>query len=138
MLPDGDTLHTLVAEYKTVERVANFLGIEKCILRAYIRNIPELNKEVQRVQQMPYRKPKSTVESTPEYKRRLRKDLCAYCNVYPYIPMTIDHIVPASKGGENHMDNYTAACRECNAAKADTDLLHFMLEQRQEEVECMT
>ncbi len=136
MLP-RETLEGLVAEYRTVDRIAGFLGVEKCVLRAYIRNIPELNKEVQRVQQAPYRQPRSTVESTPEYKRRLRKDLCVYCNAYPYVPMTIDHIIPASKGGENHMDNYAAACRECNAEKSDTDLLTFMLEQRQE-VECMT
>lgn len=136
MLP-RDTLESLVAEYKTVGVISEFLGVEKCVLRAYIRNIPELNKEVQRVQQAPYRKDKSTVESTPDYKRRLRKDLCVYCNAYPHVPMTIDHIVPASKGGENHMHNYAAACRNCNAKKADTDLLTFMLEQRQEEA-CTT
>lgn len=32
--------------------------------------------------------------------------------------MTVDHIVPLSKGGANEMENYAAACEKCNTAKA--------------------
>jgi 5-methylcytosine-specific restriction endonuclease McrA len=127
-----ETLYSLVEEYKTVERVADFLGLEKCVLRAYIRQIPELNKEVQRIQQAPYRKRGTTVESTPQYKKRLRCDPCAYCGNYSDTLMTIDHVIPTARGGENHMDNMTSACRECNARKADTTLLMYLLQQRED------
>lgn len=31
----------------------------------------------------------------------------------------IDHIVPLSKGGRNHVSNCTAICQKCNRAKSD-------------------
>lgn len=34
-----------------------------------------------------------------------------------YTVMEIDHIVPFSLGGRNHVDNYQLTCKECNRAK---------------------
>ncbi len=33
--------------------------------------------------------------------------------------MTKDHIVPKSKGGPDHIDNYQTMCTQCNRIKAD-------------------
>lgn len=30
---------------------------------------------------------------------------------------SVDHVVPKSKGGENKMENYVAACKNCNVKK---------------------
>lgn len=35
--------------------------------------------------------------------------------------MTIDHIIPKSKGGENTLENLQPMCNTCNAKKADKD-----------------
>jgi len=46
-------------------------------------------------------------------------------NLYGYRPdgtevmLTKDHIVPKSKGGPNHFDNYEPMCADCNTEKAD-------------------
>lgn len=42
---------------------------------------------------------------------------CVYCGTDE--DLTIDHIVPLSKGGENTFGNCTIACRSCNASKSD-------------------
>lgn len=42
---------------------------------------------------------------------------CVYCGTDK--DLTIDHIVPLSKGGENTFGNCTIACRSCNASKSD-------------------
>lgn len=52
----------------------------------------------------------------------LRRDrhTCAYCGiVFPEHLLTVDHIVPESKGGPLSWTNTCAACRDCNARKAD-------------------
>jgi hypothetical protein len=47
---------------------------------------------------------------------------CGYCRVpsrYVYAPMTIDHIMPQSKGGSDQRDNLWLACPRCNGFKSD-------------------
>jgi 5-methylcytosine-specific restriction endonuclease McrA len=45
---------------------------------------------------------------------------CAYCKQqFPVKELTIDHVVPKSKGGLRTWENSVTACRSCNAEKAD-------------------
>jgi 5-methylcytosine-specific restriction endonuclease McrA len=128
-MPKTEVLFHLIEEHRSVEKVAEILGEEKCVLRAQIRHIPHLHKRVQQIMQQPYR-PALIVDSLPQYKKRLRGDLCAYCGEYSDQKMTIDHIEPTSMGGSNTVDNITAACAPCNSRKSNTDLLTFMLAER--------
>ena len=41
---------------------------------------------------------------------------CAYCGIKGN--MTIDHVIPLSKGGEHCIENVVPACIECNRAKS--------------------
>jgi 5-methylcytosine-specific restriction endonuclease McrA len=34
--------------------------------------------------------------------------------------LTIDHVIPRSKGGTNALKNTVASCHRCNQAKADS------------------
>lgn len=127
-----EALFHLVEQHGSVEKVAEVIGEEKCVLRARIRHIPHLHNHVQRLMQRPYR-PAALTESRAQYKSRLRKDLCVFCGRHPVdvgSKMTIDHIVPVSKGGPNTVENIAAACSSCNSRKSDTDLLTFMLSER--------
>lgn len=46
--------------------------------------------------------------------------VCAYCgSAEPGQPLTIDHVVPRSRGGRNTWDNVVAACGPCNRRKGD-------------------
>ncbi len=53
----------------------------------------------------------------------LRRDhyTCQYCGSTK--SLTIDHIIPRSKGGKNTWDNVVAACERCNSRKGDRTLL---------------
>jgi hypothetical protein len=45
---------------------------------------------------------------------------CSYCGVgHEETKLTIDHIIPASKGGKDCEENYTTACFECNIGKSN-------------------
>jgi 5-methylcytosine-specific restriction endonuclease McrA len=55
------------------------------------------------------------------YKRDKYK--CQYCNVkYPSSGLSIDHIVPRSRGGRTSWENCVSSCVDCNAKKADRSL----------------
>lgn len=53
-------------------------------------------------------------------------ECCAYCNKKLYWgvrrSITIDHIVPLSRGGTNYPENIALACLSCNSGKCDKTL----------------
>ena len=53
-------------------------------------------------------------------KNILRRDghKCVYCGKSD-LALTIDHIIPKSKGGEDSWENLISACRRCNSKKGD-------------------
>ena len=42
--------------------------------------------------------------------------VCAYCGAID-VPLELDHIIPRSRGGLDHPDNLTPACKPCNTSK---------------------
>ena len=56
-----------------------------------------------------------------------QEGLCAGCRVaFPFRNMTIDHIVPQSKGGTDHIDNLQLLCGACNSLKGTRDQAWFL------------
>ncbi|HWR01995.1 MAG TPA: HNH endonuclease [Chlorobaculum sp.] len=53
-------------------------------------------------------------------KNLLRRDgfRCQYCGSKD-LPLTIDHMVPKSRGGEDSWENLVTACKPCNTFKGD-------------------
>jgi 5-methylcytosine-specific restriction endonuclease McrA len=43
---------------------------------------------------------------------------CAYCGRAD-LPLTLDHVIPRSKGGDDSWENLVAACLPCNNRKGD-------------------
>ena len=61
-------------------------------------------------------------EATQNQVRQRANYLCEYCHVsekWQYVPFTVDHIIPLSKGGSNSIDNLALACFHCNRQKSD-------------------
>ena len=55
-------------------------------------------------------------------KSKLHADkCCVYCGSIE--KLSIDHIIPQKKGGNDNGENLVLACRKCNCSKNDTDLL---------------
>ena len=50
---------------------------------------------------------------------------CVYCGDRNRGTLTLDHVIPQSKGGGNDWDNLVTACRSCNLQKADLSLEKF-------------
>ena len=52
------------------------------------------------------------------WKRRLAKGLCHYCQrAYSPAELTMDHIVPISRGGRSTKGNVVPSCKACNNKK---------------------
>ncbi|MCD4841229.1 MAG: HNH endonuclease [Methanosarcinales archaeon] len=46
--------------------------------------------------------------------------LCEYCHTsekWQYVPFTVDHIIPVTRGGTNTQENLALACFHCNRRK---------------------
>jgi len=72
--------------------------------------------------------------SSAEAKRMWRKKIkeewdlkCAYCGSEE--DLTLDHIVPRSKGGVDHTKNVVCACHKCNQDKGHTPWQDWYLSQ---------
>ena len=51
------------------------------------------------------------------------RNICQYCGKHLHSSLlTLDHIVPRSKGGRDTWDNLVACCPTCNRKKADMSL----------------
>jgi 5-methylcytosine-specific restriction endonuclease McrA len=64
---------------------------------------------------------------TPETTARIAELLtqpCSYCEATENI--TIDHIVPLSRGGRHEPENLAAACRSCNCSKGAKPLASWL------------
>ncbi len=56
-----------------------------------------------------------------------QEGLCAGClHHFPFRNMTVDHIVPQSKGGTDHLDNLQLLCNACNSTKGTIDQAAFV------------
>lgn len=70
---------------------------------------------------------------TPEEWKRLCNDYenrCVYCNLE--LPLTADHMIPLSKGGDNKISNIVPSCRSCNSRKYTKTYEEFMEEMSKE------
>ena len=52
----------------------------------------------------------------------IQEGMCGGCRTpFPFRNFTIDHIVPKSKGGPDHIDNPQLLCGACNSTKGDRE-----------------
>jgi hypothetical protein len=50
---------------------------------------------------------------------------CCYCGSKQNL--SIDHLIPKARGGSDDAENMVWACRSCNSAKRDSDMLDWYL-----------
>jgi predicted phage replisome organizer len=58
--------------------------------------------------------------------KSISEEPCAYCGSTDKVNMTIDHIIPVSKGGSSLLSNLVPACKNCNSSKKDRPLVVFL------------
>ncbi len=77
--------------------------------------------------------------STKAKRKRRKKELiaerdgrlCFYCRrVFELEFMTLDHLVPKTRGGSNHISNLVLSCSPCNYKKGHVDVVSFVCGRR--------
>ena len=62
--------------------------------------------------------PKYNIDANKRYLFGQQEGLCNGClSPFPYRNLTIDHVVPRSKGGSDHIENLQLLCGACNSTK---------------------
>lgn len=60
------------------------------------------------------------LRSSQWWKRKKSAGICHYCHQkFRPSDLTMDHIVPLSRGGKNNKGNVVPACKACNSKKKD-------------------
>lgn len=54
---------------------------------------------------------------------------CCYCA--STVALSVDHLMPTSKGGKNTGDNLVWACRSCNSSKGASDVVEWLLRRNE-------
>ena len=58
------------------------------------------------------------LRKTQWWKNEIAKGICHYCGgKFPPETLTMDHIVPISRGGKSNKGNIVVCCKECNSNK---------------------
>jgi len=71
--------------------------------------------------------------SIREYIRDLERDkICIYCSSAH--DLSIDHLIPKSRGGPDIADNAILACRTCNSSKGDKGVYEWYGLNRRNEI----
>lgn len=86
--------------------------------------VPEVIK-LKRFVQVPYR---ARIPLSNAAVMRRDNHQCCYCERGK--GTTVDHIMPKSRGGKHQWENVVAACRACNAKKADKTLSELAWKMR--------
>ena len=70
------------------------------------------------------------MRQTPYYQELFRKGICHYCSKkFPQDQLTLDHIVPVSRGGRSTRGNLVVACLDCNQKKKYLTPVEMLLRQ---------
>lgn len=79
-------------------------------------------------------KPSSWIRRTTRLRVYMRDGFeCTYCGAPPDFTtrsLTIDHVVPRSRGGTNKPSNLVTACRACNSARQDSTIREWLMRDR--------
>lgn len=55
---------------------------------------------------------------------------CVYCGLHSNT-LTMEHVIPLTKGGRHDASNIVPACKRCNSRKKDKSLLMFLYAERE-------
>ncbi len=76
---------------------------------------------------------RTDIDASINYRKRKhvlfgeQEGLCAGCKVmFPFRNFTVDHIVPRSRGGTDHLENLQLLCAACNSLKGDRPQEYLM------------
>lgn len=67
------------------------------------------------------------LRKTNWWQKRCQAAVCYYCaSPLSFSQVTMDHIVPLSRGGRSTRGNIATACKDCNTAKGDLTAVEFL------------
>jgi 5-methylcytosine-specific restriction protein A len=84
---------------------------------SFVADEAQINREKQKAREL---------RASQWWKRRIAKGVCHYCGLrFPLKELTMDHIVPISKGGKTTKGNVVVCCKTCNSQKKSTLLMEW-------------
>lgn len=87
-------------------------------IRAARGDLNHLTAEIDEISLSRERQKARELRESQWWKRQLARGRCYYCRgSFPPKTLTMDHVVPLSRGGRSTKGNVVPACKECNNKK---------------------
>ena len=68
------------------------------------------------------------------WKNTIAKGVCHYCGKsFPSVELTMDHVVPISRGGKSTKGNIVPCCKNCNSEKKYLTPVEIKLQELEKE-----
>ena len=99
--------------------------IATTLVKTRLREAFKLFYDINHRTDIPRRTDLGTIPNYRTHKHQLfgkQEGRCGGCRVaFPFRNFTVDHVVPQSKGGSDHLDNLQLLCGACNSVKGNRD-----------------
>ena len=77
-----------------------------------------------------------TLKKSQWWKNKIAGGICHYCQrKFPPEELTMDHVVPLSRGGRSNKGNVVVCCKKCNSEKKYLTPVEIKLKEIQQERE---
>lgn len=74
------------------------------------------------------------LRKTNWWQEQLERGICHYCGEkFPSQELTMDHLVPVSRGGKSNRGNIVVCCKECNNEKKYLTPAEIIMRQLEKE-----
>ena len=75
------------------------------------------------------------LRKTQWWKNKIAQGICHYCHEkFPPAELTMDHIVPLSRGGKSTKSNVVICCKTCNNKKKYLTPVDIILKEQKEQL----
>jgi 5-methylcytosine-specific restriction endonuclease McrA len=100
---------------------------KKASVRKHIKSHPDAHRQ-RRLKRRAVQRENGVFVVTPIEIQKILSSRCIFCGTADNI--TVEHLIPLSRGGRHSIGNLAPSCKSCNSAKGTRTVMEFRLNRK--------